>query len=431
MEISSPLYVPAHFTSEYVFTNVSENRFEIYDAQFQSGRASRLLASLTMELDRWLFDVLTINLVTPDDITVPVDMRIDRVRVSGDINSNLDIEVRRDLVSVSGNVRGQNGAVEVTMTDLGADTSPAAAQTESTMEVNINLRMSVGQRMQVHLSTAQGDSGVAVRGLVAPGTELRLLMDSFTAALDIQGDVALRGGEIVYLNRNFYLREGRIVFNETMGIFDPRITVRAETRERDTEGIQVRIIMTALNQPLSEFFPAFTSSPARSEAEIMHILGRIVTADSDSLGDFAFAMLDYGVQLAVLRKIETGLRELLNFDIFSMRTMILQNVLRSVSDSARQDKPITAGSVFDNSTIYAGKYFGSSIYADALLHLSYDENEVLSGKSETGIVFQPEFGLEMLSPYVTIRWSIAPELGKTDFLWVDATSITLSWKFSF
>jgi hypothetical protein len=135
--------------------------------------------------------------------------------------------------------------------------------------------------------------------------------------------------------------------------------------------------------------------------------------------------------MTVLRKIENGLRELLNFDIFSLRTMIVQNALRAQVDTQREDKTIAAGSLFDNSSLYAGKYFGSSIYADALLHVSYDENEILSRRSETGIVFQPEFGLEMMSPYVTIRWSIAPELGKTDFLWVDATSITLSWKFNF
>jgi hypothetical protein len=270
-----------------------------------------------------------------------------------------------------------------------------------------------------------------LRGLVAPGTELTILADTLAGILEIRGDADLRGGEIVYLGRNFYLKEGRIAFNETFGAFDPRITIRAETRDRDSEGEQVTIIMTASNQLLSRFSPVYTASPSKSETEIMQMLGQIIAGDSATIGDLTFTMLDYGVQLAVLRRIETGLRELLNFDIFSLRTMVLQNVLKKRFDSAQDDKPITAGSVLENSTLYAGKYFGSSIYADALMHLSYDENEVLSGRSATGIVFQPEIGLEMASPFVTIRWSVAPELGKTDFLWVDAASITLSWKFSF
>jgi hypothetical protein len=106
-------------------------------------------------------------------------------------------------------------------------------------------------------------------------------------------------------------------------------------------------------------------------------------------------------------------------------------MLKYWTDTSQQSKTLTAGRLLENSTVYAGKYFGSSIYVDALLHLSYDENEVLSKRSATGIVLQPQVGLELTSPFVTIRWSIAPELGKSDFLWVDATSITLSWKFNF
>jgi hypothetical protein len=392
-----------------------------------------LTADIAMEIDRWAFDVLTVSLVTPENMIVLADTRLSRIHVQGDVSCNMDIEVRQDSVSVTGAIHGQNGFFEVQAMDFSSDATSAFAQTASAgpQDVNVNLRMSVGTRMQVLLNTTGRNSGTAFRGLVVPGTEVGLIVDTYNDTFAMQGDVELRGGEILYINRNFYLREGRIVFNESMGTFDPRITVRAETRDRDTEGEQIKIIMTATNQLLSQFTPVFSSSPAKSEAEIMHILGQIFSGDAENIMEFSTAIIDWGVQLAVTRRIENGLRELLNFDIFSVRTMILQNVLRSRLDSNQADKPLTAGSVLDNSTLYAGKYFGSSIYADALLHLSYDENEVLSGRSETGIVFQPEFGLEMMSPYVTIRWSIAPELGKTDFLWVDATSITLSWKYNF
>jgi hypothetical protein len=438
IEISSPSYAPAHFTSEFVPASVTENTLAIQNAALQSGNSGRLSLDLELELDRWAFDSVRLRFITPERTTAPVNMKFDRITARGDVGANVEIDIRRGAVQVSGAVLGQNGALEVTMTDLNTDAlfdfAPRNAPPvqSGTADVNVNLRILVGSRMQVLINAAQGtDPGIGLRGLVSQGTEARLLIDTVTDTFIIQGDVVLRGGEIVYFNRNFYLREGRIVFNETFGVFDPRITLRAETRDRDSDGAQVRIIMTASNQRLSQFTPVFTASPAKSEAEIMQILGQIVTGDSETVGDLVFGIVDWGVQMTVLRKIENGLRELLNFDIFSMRTMIVQNALRAQLDTQREDKPIAAGSLFDNSSVYAGKYFGSSIYADALLHISYDENEVLSGKSETGMAFQPEFGLEMMSPYVTIRWSIAPELGKTDFLWVDATSITLSWKFNF
>jgi hypothetical protein len=437
LEINSPMYVPMHFAAEFFRADITENRLEVANAVLKGVRSrvfrsddGMVEANLVLELDRWAFDILTVNLVTPENMIVPADTKISRIHVKGDVSCNMDIELRRDAVSVFGAIHGQNGQFEISAMDFSFDSTPAQSA-QDTSDVSVNLQMSVGTRMQVLINTTGRDAGTAFRGLVVPGTEVSLLVETYNDTFDLQGDVALRGGEIFYLNRNFYLREGRIVFNEKMGSFDPRITVRAETRDRDTEGEQVKIIMTATNQLLSQFSPVFSSSPAKSETEILSILGQIFSGDAETIGDFSFTLIDWGVQVVVLRRIENGLRELLNFDIFSMRTMILQNVLRSRLDSNQEDKPLTAGSVLDNSTMYVGKYFGSYIYADALLHLSYDENEVLSGKSETGIVFQPEFGLEMMSPYVTIRWNIAPELGKTDFLWVDATSITLSWKFSF
>ena len=87
----------------------------------------------------------------------------------------------------------------------------------------------------------------------------------------------------------------------------------------------------------------------------------------------------------------------------------------------------------DNGELVAevGTSKGSSIYADAMFHFAYDETKIASGESISGLMFQPEIGLEMDSPFATIRWTLAPEIGTTQHLWVPATSITLSWKFVF
>ena len=144
----------------------------------------------------------------------------------------------------------------------------------------------------------------------------------------------LRGGEVTYLNRNFYLKEGRIVLNETQDSFDPNLTIRAETRERDENGEPVTISISAIRQNASRFSPVLTATPAKSESEIYSLLGQIVTADSTnqngtfSIGNMLIAGLDYSVQVTLLRKGEDALRDLCNFDIFSVRTMMLQNALK-------------------------------------------------------------------------------------------------------
>ena len=48
------------------------------------------------------------------------------------------------------------------------------------------------------------------------------------------------------------------------------------------------------------------------------------------------------------------------------------------------------------------------------------------------MLFQPEFGMELESPFANIRVNMAPDINallKNQF--VPSTSVTLSWKFAF
>ena len=209
-----------------------------------------------------------------------------------------------------------------------------------------------------------------LRGLIAPNTNVKFTFDSITQDVTIISDVVLRGGEVTYLNRNFYIREGRIIFSEINSL-DPLITIRAEIREQDVNGEPVRITMSAENQRLSDFNPTYTSSPPKSEIEIMTILGQAFTGDIQSGLDILLTGVDYGVQVFLLRKMENALRDFLNFDIFSLRTMGLQNTLKQLlTTNAEGGNRLTIGNFLDNTTVYIGKYFGSSIYADAMFHFA-------------------------------------------------------------
>ena len=95
------------------------------------------------------------------------------------------------------------------------------------------------------------------------------------------------------------------------------------------------------------------------------------------------------------------------------------------------------GNFLDNASVYMGKYFGDSIYADALLQFTYDENSEISGGGVLGsvIVFRPEIGVEFEAPFANIRWNFAPDLeplryGNVPDI-VAGNSITLSWRFTF
>ena len=235
-----------------------------------------------------------------------------------------------------------------------------------------------------------------------------------------------------------------MLLNENEKSFNPLITARAETKERDSDGVVVTLILEASKQSLSAFSPHVYSVPARSESEIMAMLGQVVSGDSDSAGAFVLSGLDYGLQFAIYKKMENALRDLLNFDIFSVRMNVLQNALNYGRSESRRSYNGTfmsssnpLGNFLDNASVYMGKYFGDSIYADALLQFTYDEYSELRGAGVlgSGIVFRPELGLEFEAPFANIRWNFAPDLeplryGNVPDI-VAGNSITLSWRFTF
>ena len=112
--------------------------------------------------------------------------------------------------------------------------------------------------------------------------------------------------------------------------------------------------------------------------------------------------------------------------------MVLQNAVKQgLGMNKNPGNTPSVGNYFDNSTVYIGKYFGSSLYADALLQWTYDEAKATRDGSSQGLVFQPELGFELSSPFANIRWNFAPDLGALQNSWVPATSVTLSWRFTF
>ncbi len=415
---------------------------------------SKFMASADVIFDRWSIDNVLFRLSTIGKKGIPLDLTIPLIHAKGDALANLDLSFTfPDSLAVKGDVTVSNADIELVISELqnqislegllmmipesirnisAKNSEQEEVQAEGTpLNVTADLNFTVGNNVQILFNPL-------LRGLITPNTALSVYMDSSSGDLALDGDVSLHGGEVMWLNRNFYMKEGRIVFSESQDALDPRITILAETRERDTDGNRLTITLSAQNQLLSQFTPTFYSTPAKSELEIMTLLGQVVTADSENIGSFMMAGGDYLVQATVMRKIENTLRELCNFDIFSVRTNVLQNTLkqgttRSDSTANKSDSSqITFGNFFDNSTVYIGKYFGSAIYVDAMFHWVYDETLIDNSNSINGLVFQPELGFEMASPFVNIRLGVAPDLNAVQQnLWVPSTSITLSWKHSF
>jgi hypothetical protein len=429
VHMSVPEYVGENLVAAVVPIKVEQSTFSLTKvpvvAETSKGEVE---ATFSITLNEYMPVRIWVDVSTMPDNVVLGDYSLFLGSFSGPATCSIQVEVLPEIVIVNGDIFVEKLSGVIT----GFDLASSEIGMEEGTNVLVDLTINIGTKSQLFFPSKENP---IVRGLVSQKEPLRILMDSRNNSFSFQGDLALRGGELLYLNRSFYLREGRIVFNETQTTFDPLINARAEIRERDSNGEQIRVILSVPNQRLSQLSPSLSSSPPRSEQEIMTLLGQIILADTatseNPIGQMLVGLVDYGAQITIFRSIENQLRDLLNFDIFSIHTLFLQNAMEEALNlnSNSSGNEVTFGNFLDNTTVYIGKYFGDTLYADALMHLSYDVDKE-KGKLG-GLVFQPEIGFELPTPFATIRWSIAPELGADWHLLVPYTSISLSWKFTY
>lgn len=276
-----------------------------------------------------------------------------------------------------------------------------------------------------------------LRTLVPTEQPLTLLVDGSSSTFSVKGNVKMRGGEVFYIKRNFYIREGNITFADMGRDIEPLISVRAEIRDRDETGEPLRLILTAKDQPLSDFNPILNSDPPRSTGEIMQLLGQVLIGDTGRENVWQNLLVtssDILAQIGFFKKSESIIRDFLKLDAFSFRTLLLQNAIFGNLFNINKNTTLTMSNYLDNTSVYIGKYFGSAIYADALMHLSHYDSKSLKNSGTkrpvyNNLLFQPEIGLEMATPFFMLRWSVAPT--KPDTLFVGDAALTFSWKYSY
>lgn len=427
--VAVPDYVAVDLVGENVKITAENNAFIIDDALFTHGK-SQVGLDLEVLFDRWAFEELFIHVKTLNKTLIPADCDVPYLHLTANASCDLEMRLNSQGFSLVGNIDTQDTIAYLSLVGNDNETEESESDSEFTMDLTIN----IAPRSKLFYPNQENP---IIRGLVTANKPLHLVLDS--SGFSIDGDLSIKGGEILYLSRNFYLKEGRIIFDESNGTFDPTITFRAEIPERDEYGEIIRIILSADSQRLSNFNAVLTSDPLKPEKEIRSLLGQVFLGGSvSSVGQvveqLAVTGLDFIIQNSVFRQVENRLRDLFNFDIFSFRTQFFQQALRQVisSDDGNDEesgKILNAGNFFDNTTVYIGKYIGNTIYMDAMLSFMYEDSVEKINKGK--LVLQPEIGLELPTPFVNIRWSIAPDINSAQNLWVPDTSLSLSWKFSF
>jgi hypothetical protein len=398
--------------------------------------------------DRWIPSTFSIKIQVDPEEAIPFGVSIEGVRaqglVSGKLNVSLGVDIEEELGAwtlVSGKTRG---ALDNTLLVLGdftghdteitlEDKKPAgtvAPEGGNAPSIPVATAFTIRAGRKVEFLWPNADYPI-IQAYADIGTGLRIASDSDTGGYSLVGDVRLRSGEIFYIQRSFYIREGTLYFNENEIRFSPQISARAEIRDRTDDG-PVTISLIIDKSALADFVPRFETNPSLSQNEIISLLGQDLTGTAiegrggEVLGNMISASSDFFAQFTVVRRVENYIRDFLFLDMFSFRTQVLQNaVLQATGLKSPVERENWGRNYFDNTAVFLGKYIGSDMFFQSMFSLRYDENKQTFG----GYTFEPEVGIELRSPLFDIRWDIV--FRHPEHLFVDDSSITLTWRWTF
>ncbi len=431
MSMGVPDYIGQPIIAGNVVIAAHDNSLEIRKGHFTSGGAA-VIADITCNFERWSFDNLIIDIEIPEGNYVDVTMLADFIDLQSEGRGTLHMVLDSTSFTIEGTIYARNGDVVINNGFLEDEEEVDSDSTD--MIINCDVKVIPERKVKVAYPSRKNP---IIRGLATTETPFIYTMDGVAGTYTVIGNLEVRGGEILYLNRNFYLREGSVILNENENGFNPLINLRAETRERTADNELVRIILSIPNQRLDQIDPVLSSDSSLSDLEIRTLLGEAILVESGistgaMLSQLAASGVDYLIQNSLIRGLENRLRDSLHFDIFSIRSPFIQQALQSVLDGSDTNDSLKIGNYFDNTTVYIGKYIGTSVYMDAMFSLRFDEEKrANTDQAKLTFALQPEIGLEFPAPFANIRWSIAPDVTQSvQNLWVPYTSLSLSWKLS-
>jgi len=394
-----------------------------------------------LRFEYWVPKNIGLDINIPRKTPVPYDINIAGFIANGDASGKLELVSNSNdkILEIKGYLFMDNTEMGVSMEQITAVRNGYEDTSAKKFNTVIDISITTGPMVEFFWPNKLRP---LLRVNPEMGTVFLVKSDSESGQYSLISDINVRRGELNYLDRNFHIQQGSLVFRESETQFNPRLSARAEIRERSDSG-PVTIYMVIENQPLMDFSPRFESTPSLSQLEINSILGHnlgntqgyvsmdrtqrlMLTSSTDLMAQFVSGSNVFS-QMIFMRRFERTLRNFLNLDMLSIRTRFIQNAVISGTSGFGQfpGSSNRFGNFFDNTTVFIGKYIGNDMFVQGMLTVKYDENK----RSFGGIKFEPDIGIELQSPFFGIRWSFFPN--HPENWWVDDNSITLTWRKSF
>jgi len=393
--------------------------------------------------ENWSPKTVGLDIKIPRDTPVPYGINVTGFLANGTASGTLLLNVDgiNSQIELKGDLFTNESQLGLSVDDIKSNQSNDTYK-ETVFKTIADFKITTGSMVEFNWPAASP----ILRVNPEMGSVIQVTTDTGAEQYSLISDVKIRSGELYYFDRNFYIRQGGMVFRENETRFDPKISARAEIRDRTDTG-PVIISMIIENQPLFRFEPRFEASPTLTQLEIYSILGQnfnsyqgeggvelaqrfLINSTTDLVTQF-MASSDVLSQLVFVRRIEKFARDTFKLDMFSLRTRLLQNmVVTGVTElgglsASNVTDPLNPSNFIDNTTVFMGKYIGKYMFAQAMFTLKKDET------SDIGIRVEPDIGIELQSPFLTIRWDFFPNYPTKWATWAGDNSITLSWSKSF
>jgi translocation and assembly module TamB len=423
-----PQYIPEPIRPvpvNFVFSG-NEITFGPVDAIIGNGGGK---VSGWFRFDQWVPNIFSIDIQVPQETSITYDLNISGFLANGQASGKLVLTMEDMILSIAGDLTAHDTEMSVNADEiaLAREGRGAFASEDQKVSVITDINVRTGRRVEFFWPSVDFP---VIQANADMGTGIHVTSDSMAKRFTLNGDVKLRSGEIFYLERNFYIREGTLFFRENEAEFDPKISARAEIRDQAKIG-PVTISMIIDDAPLRSFSPRFVSAPPLSQLEIYSLLGQAPQGEGTprNLAMATSAVMDSLTQFAVINRFQRQVRNYLGMDMLSLRTQLLQNVVIQAAGGQflenASDRPYRLGNYFDNTTVFIGKYIGTGMFGEAMLSFKSDENKIDWG----GLVLVPELGFELRNPLFDIQFNMVPL--HPENLFVADVSFSLVWRRTF
>ena len=388
------------------------------------------------------FDVsININDETPVDFWLPVSLDGDgEFEIRGDVSGYIDFAVNAGKPKLTTDITASSMLIDFRFDEE----IPSWCYDKTQGPPAMDITLTTGHDVEFYYP--EKDSPF-INFTLAENRTARFIFEDGVIRTD--GAMALKTGQVYYFRNDFIIKEGSVDLSErnlfgTESTLPVVLNLRAEITDYDSDGNKVIISMMLQNATLDNITPRFSSTPAKSENEILSMLGQSVLASGaldrtlslSSLARFAATARETLTRVGVLESNKnysiTGIvRSSLGLDIFSARSNILANVIVDALPgeiTGRADVSMLAR-YLDRTSLFAGKYIGNDWFVKVRLMLKADSNVRLSKNVghflAKDLILDTEISLDWDTPMGTLSVFTQPqELSVFDILDTIGFSVT-------